>query len=87
MRERLLKEAGPGPFTGPGRSLRASGRCGDRAKAAEPAVAELVSTPPVTVSPDASVAEAAKLAHHVVSPWAGRADRTSLEPETARCRW
>ena len=29
----LLKEVGPEPFTGPGRSLRASGRRGERAKA------------------------------------------------------
>jgi CBS domain-containing protein len=57
----LLKEVGPEPFTGPGRSARASGRRGERAKAAGLTAAELMSTPPVTISPDASVGEAAKL--------------------------
>ncbi len=57
----LLKEVGPEPFTGPGRSLRASGRRGERAKAVGLTAAELMSTPPVTISPDASVGEAAKL--------------------------
>ena len=57
----LVKEVGPEPFTGPGRSLRASGRRGERAKAAGVTAAELMSTPPVMISPDASVAEAAKL--------------------------
>jgi CBS domain-containing protein len=57
----LLKEVGSEPFTGPGRSLRASGRHGERAKAAGVTAAGLMSTPPVTISPDASVAEAAKL--------------------------
>lgn len=57
----LLKEVGPEPFIGPGRSLRASGRRGERAKAAGVTASELMSTPPVTISPDASVAEAAKL--------------------------
>ncbi len=57
----LLKEVGPEPFTGPGRSLRASDRRGERAKAASATAAGLMSTPPVTISPDASVAEAAKL--------------------------
>ncbi len=57
----LLKEIGPEPFTGPGRSLRASGRHGERAKAAGMTAAELMSTPAVTISPDASVTEAAKL--------------------------
>jgi CBS domain-containing protein len=57
----LLKEVGPEPFTGPGRSLQTSGRRGERAKAAGATAAELMSTPPVTISPDASVAEAAHL--------------------------
>ena len=57
----LLKEVGPEAFTGPGRSLRASGRCGERAKAAAVTAAKLMSTPPVTIGPDASVAEAATL--------------------------
>jgi CBS domain-containing protein len=57
----LLKEVGLEPFTGPGRSVRASGRRGERAKAAGVTAAELMSTPPVTISPDASVGEAAKL--------------------------
>jgi CBS domain-containing protein len=57
----LPKEVGPEPFAGPGRSLRASGRRGERAKAAGVTAAELMSTPPVTISPDASVAEAAQL--------------------------
>jgi CBS domain-containing protein len=57
----LLKEVGPEPFIGPGRSVRASGRRGERAKAAGLTAAELMSTPPVTISPDASVGEAAKL--------------------------
>jgi CBS-domain-containing membrane protein len=57
----LLREVGPEPFTGPGRSLRASGRRGERAKAAGVTAAELMSTPPVTISPGAGVAEAATL--------------------------
>jgi CBS domain-containing protein len=57
----LLKEVGPEPFTGPGRSLRASGRRGERAKAAGATAAELMSTQPVTISPDADVADAARL--------------------------
>jgi CBS-domain-containing membrane protein len=57
----LLKEVGPEPFTGPARSLRASGRHGERAKAAGATAAELMSVPPVTISPDASVADAARL--------------------------
>jgi predicted transcriptional regulator len=56
----LLREVGPEPFTGPGRSLRASGRHGERAKAAGVTAAELMSTPPVTISPSASVGEAAR---------------------------
>jgi CBS domain-containing protein len=57
----LLREVGPEPFTGPGRSLRASGRRGERAKAAGETAAELMSTPPVTIGPGASVADAARL--------------------------
>lgn len=56
----LVKEVGPEPFTGPGRPVRASCRRGERAKAAGATAAELMSTPPVTISPDASVADAAK---------------------------
>ena len=57
----LLREVGPEPFTGPGRSLRASGRRGERAKAAGVTAGELMSTPAVTIRPDAGVAEAATL--------------------------
>jgi CBS domain-containing protein len=57
----LLKEVGPEPFTGPGRSLRASGRRGERAKAAGTTAGELMSAPPITTSPDADVADAARL--------------------------
>ena len=57
----LVKEVGPEPFTGPGRSLRASGRHGERVKAGGVIAAELMSAPPVTISPDASVADAARL--------------------------
>jgi CBS domain-containing protein len=57
----LLREVGSEPFTGPGRSLRASGRRGERAKAAGETAAELMSTPPVTIGPRASVADAARL--------------------------
>jgi CBS domain-containing protein len=57
----LLKEVGPETFSGPGRSLRASGRRGERAKAAGLTAAELMSAPAVTISPDASVTEAATL--------------------------
>ena len=57
----LLREVGPEPFTGPSRSLRASGRRGERAKAAGETAAELMSTPPVTIDPGASVADAARL--------------------------
>jgi len=57
----LLREVGPEPFTGPDRSLRASGRRGERAKAAGETAAELMTTPAVTISPGASVADAARL--------------------------
>jgi CBS-domain-containing membrane protein len=56
-----LREVGPEPFTGPGRSLRASGRRGERAKAAGETAAELMSTLPTTIGPGASVADAARL--------------------------
>ena len=59
----LLKELGPEHFDGPGASLRASGRRGERAKANGMTAAELMSTPAVTISPAASVAEAARLMH------------------------
>jgi CBS domain-containing protein len=57
----LLREVGPEPFTGAGRSLRASGRRGERAKAAGETAAELMSTPPVTINRGAGVADAARL--------------------------
>jgi CBS domain-containing protein len=56
----LPKEIGPQPFSGPGRLLRASGRRGERTKAAALTAAELMSTPPITIGPQASVAEAAR---------------------------
>ena len=59
----LLKELGPEHFDGPGASLRASGRRGERAKANGMTAAELMSTPPVTNSPAASMADAARLMH------------------------
>ena len=57
----LFKEVGPEPFAGPGRSLRASGRHGERAKAAAVTAAGLMSAPPVTISAEAGVADAATL--------------------------
>jgi CBS domain-containing protein len=57
----LLKEVGPEPFSGPGGSLRASGRRGERAKAAGETAAQLMSAPPVTIGPGAGVADAARL--------------------------
>jgi len=57
----LLKEIGPESFAGPGGSVLASGRRGERAKAAAVTAAELMSQPAVTIAPDASVAEAARL--------------------------
>jgi len=59
----LLKELGPEHFDGPGASLRASGRRGERAKADGTTAAELMSAPPLTISPAASVADAARLMH------------------------
>ena len=59
----LLKQLGPEHFDGPGASLRASGRRGERAKADGMTAAELMSTPPLTIGPAASVAEAARLMH------------------------
>lgn len=59
----LPREIGPQPFRGPGRLLRASGRRGERAKAAGLTAAQLMSTPPVTISPQASVTEAARQMH------------------------
>jgi CBS domain-containing protein len=59
----LLKELGPEQFGGRGASLRASGRRGEREKAGGTTAAELMSTPPVTISPAASVADAARLMH------------------------
>jgi len=59
----LLKELGPEHFDGPGASLRSSGRRGERAKADGATAAELMTTPPVTISPAASLAEAARLMH------------------------
>jgi len=57
----LAKEIGPESFAGPGGSVLASGRRGERAKAAAVTAAELMSEPAVTIAPDASVTEAAKL--------------------------
>jgi CBS domain-containing protein len=57
----LPKEVGPQPFTGPAGSLLATGRRGERAKAAGVTAGQLMSTPAETIGPDASVAEAAKL--------------------------
>ncbi|MGE5290920.1 MAG: CBS domain-containing protein [Micromonosporaceae bacterium] len=57
----LLKEVGLEPFTGPRKSVLATGRRGERAKAAGVTAAELMSKPAVTIGPDASVAEAARL--------------------------
>ena len=57
----LVKELGPESFAGPGGSVLASGRRGERAKAAAVTAAELMSEPAVTIAPDASVAEAARL--------------------------
>jgi len=57
----LAKEVGPEPFAGPGGLLRATGRRSERAKAAGVTAAELMSTPPVTIGPNATVADAARL--------------------------
>lgn len=56
----LPKEIGPQPFSGPGGLLRASGRRGERVKAAALTAAELMSTPAVTIGAQASVTEAAR---------------------------
>jgi CBS-domain-containing membrane protein len=56
----LFKEVGPEPFTGPEASMQASGRRGERAKAAGVTAGELMSQPAVTIGPDASLAEAAR---------------------------
>ena len=56
----LPKEIGLQPFSGPGRLLRASGRRGERMKAAGLTAAELMSAPAVTIGPEASVTEAAR---------------------------
>lgn len=53
----LLKQLGSEHFDGPGASLRATGRRGERAKADGMTAAELMSTPPLTIGPAASVAE------------------------------
>ena len=57
----LFKEVGPEPFTGPAGSLLATGRRGERAKAAAVTAGELMSQPAVTIGPDATLAEAAKM--------------------------
>ena len=57
----LLKEAAPGPFTEPATSMLETGRRGERAKAAAVTAAELMNQPAITIGPDASVAEAARL--------------------------
>jgi CBS domain-containing protein len=59
----LPKEIGQEPFSGPGRLLRSSGRHGELAKAAALTAAELMSTPPITIGPEASVTEAARQMH------------------------
>jgi CBS domain-containing protein len=59
----LLKELGPEPFAGAARSLLASGRRGEQAKAAGVTARDLMSTPPITISQDATVATAAALMH------------------------
>ena len=59
----LPKEIGSQPFSGPGRLLRSSGRRGERTKAAALTAAELMSAPPITISPQASVIEAARQMH------------------------
>ena len=46
----LLKEVGPESFAGPGGSMLASGRRGERAKAAAVTAAELMSKPAVTIA-------------------------------------
>lgn len=58
-------QSAPGPehWDGPGASLRAAGRHGERAKAHGMTAAELMTTPAVTISPAASVADAARLMH------------------------
>jgi CBS domain-containing protein len=63
-RGRLAAQGGrPGTLlrARPGRSLRASGRRGEGAKAASETAAQLMSAPPVTISPGAGVADAARL--------------------------
>ncbi len=57
----MLKEAGPELFAGAGRPVLLSDHRAERAKAAGMTAAELMSSPPVTISQDASVAEAARL--------------------------
>jgi len=59
----LPKEIGQEPFSGPGRLLRSSGRHGELAKAAALTAAELMSAPPITIGPEASVTEAARRMH------------------------
>jgi CBS domain-containing protein len=59
----LPKEIGQEPFSGPGRLLRSSGRHGELAKAAALTAAELMSAPPITIGPEASVTEAARQMH------------------------
>ncbi len=57
----LFKEVGPEPFAGPGKSVLASGRRGEQAKAAAVTAAGLMSTPAIAIGPGASVADAARL--------------------------
>ena len=47
----LFKEVGPEPFTGPAKSVLATGRRGERAKAAAVTAAGLMSTPAITIGP------------------------------------
>jgi CBS domain-containing protein len=57
----LPREAGPEPFTGSAGSMLATGRAGERAKASGLTAGELMSRSVMTIGPDASVAEAARV--------------------------
>lgn len=74
----LFKELGPEPSAGPARSLLATGRRGERAKAAGVTAGELMSQPAVTIGPDASVAEAAGMMY------ARRVKRLPVVDDTGR---
>ncbi len=57
----LLKEVGPQTFAGAAGSLLATGRRGERAKAAGLTAADLMTEPAVTINQDVTVAQAARL--------------------------